>query len=141
MKALLLNVSHTPFHRRLTVLMLTFAIASLIHFIHNAEFVSDYPGLPKNWTTNGVYGAWVAMTLFGTFALVLSRTKHQAIGLALVIIYAICGLDSLGHYWVAPFSAHTTMMNVSILIEVFCAFVLALFAAFEFCKLTLARRR
>jgi hypothetical protein len=122
------------YHRRLNWLMLAFAVASLIHFTHNAEFIADYPGLPKNWTTNGVYGAWLVMTLFGLIAWWLTHTKFKAVGLILVMLYAVCGLDSLGHYWVAPIHAHQTMMNVTIFLEVFCALVLLLHTGFYFLK-------
>jgi hypothetical protein len=124
----------STFQRRLTWLMLAFAVASLIHFIHNAEFIMEYPGLPKNWTTNGVYGAWLVMTFFGFTSWWVTRTKLKTLGLILVMLYAVCGLDSLGHYWVAPIYAHQTMMNVTILLEVFCALVLFLYAGFYFLK-------
>jgi hypothetical protein len=122
------------FQRRLNWLMVAFAVASLIHFIHNAEFIVDYPGMPKNWTTNGVYGAWIVMTLFGLIAWLLTHTKLKALGLILVMLYAVCGLDSLGHYWVAPIHAHQTMVNVTIFLEVFCALVLLLHTIFYFFK-------
>ena len=38
--------------------------------------------------------------------------------LMLLAVYAALGLDSMGHYVVAPLSAHTTMMNATILLEV-----------------------
>lgn len=126
---------HPTFKRRLTALMLAFAVASLIHFIHNAEFITEYPGLPKNWTTNGVYRAWLAMTLLGCLAWWLTQTKLKALGLLLVMLYAMCGMDSLGHYWVAPFSSHQSMMNLTIFLEVFCAFVLLIYAGIHLRKL------
>jgi hypothetical protein len=36
----------------------------------------------------------------------------------LLAIYAALGLDSLGHYVLAPLSAHSSMMNTTILLEV-----------------------
>jgi hypothetical protein len=122
--------SHPTPHRRLTFFMLAFAIASLIHFVHNAEFISDYPGLPKTWTRNGVYGAWLVMTTFGFCAWLLTRTRFVKLSLALVAGYALCGVDSLGHYFVAPLSAHETMMNVTILLEVSCALALLIYVGF-----------
>ncbi len=110
--------------------MLAFGVASLIHFIHNAEFIADYPGLPKTWTRGGVYGAWFAMTVFGFCAWLVAKTKFTRFGLVLVTVYALCGLDSLGHYWVAPVSSHQTMMNLTIGLEVSCAFVLFVYALY-----------
>jgi hypothetical protein len=127
--------NQSAFQQRLNFLMLAFAAASLIHFIHNAEFINDYPGLPKNWTTKGVYAAWLGMTLFGFFAWWLTQTKLKTLGLKFVMLYAVCGLDSLGHYWVAPFSAHRAMMNLTILLEVSCALALFLYVGFYFYKL------
>jgi hypothetical protein len=127
--------NQSPFQQRLNLLMMAFAAASLVHFIHNAEFINEYPGLPKNWTTKGVYGAWLIMTLFGFIAWWLTQTKLRTLGLVLVMLYALCGLDSLGHYWVAPFSAHRAMMNLTILFEVLCALALFLYVGFYLSKL------
>jgi hypothetical protein len=110
--------------RTLPVLLVALAAASLPHFIHNAEFLADYPGLPQTWTRAGVYGAWVAMTLIGVCGWLLVRAGYHVIGLGLIAVYAVCGTDSLGHYVVAPLSAHTTAMNSTILLEVSAAALL-----------------
>ena len=36
--------------KALPFLLLIYAAASLAHFIHNAEFLTDYPGMPASWT-------------------------------------------------------------------------------------------
>ena len=102
----------------LLVLLLIYGAASLVHFIHNAEFLADYPGLPDSWTRAGVYGAWLGMTAIGVIGWALITVRREVAGLLLIIVYAACGLDSLGHYVVAPISAHTIAMNVTILLEV-----------------------
>lgn len=51
--------------KSLAVLLVVYGAASLVHFIHNAEFLRDYPGLPQTWTRAGVYGVWLAMTAVG----------------------------------------------------------------------------
>jgi len=48
-------------------------------------------------------------------------------GLALVCVYAALGMDSLGHYVLAPMAAHSATMNTTILLEVTAA--AAVFAA------------
>ncbi len=116
----------------LTTFLFAFCAASLIHFIHNAEFLAAYPGLPKTWTRGGVYGAWAAMTTLGLIGWRVSRTKFRLLGLALIAVYAFLGLDSLGHYFVAPIAAHSVAMNVTILIEVTCAFTLLAYTAWLF---------
>jgi hypothetical protein len=104
-----------------------YGAASLAHFVHNAERIRDYPGLPVSWTRGGVYLAWIAMTAVGVSGWQLLRRGYARTGLVVLAVYALLGIDSLGHYVVAPFSAHTSTMNVTILIEVAAAtFVLGL---------------
>ena len=102
----------------LLALLLIYGAASLVHFIHNAEFLADYPGMPSSWTGEGVYLVWLAMTLIGVVGWLLASRGFQVAGLLLVAFYAVCGLDSLGHYVLAPLSAHTMAMNSTILLEV-----------------------
>ena len=109
----------TPIARRtLLALLLVYGLASLVHFIHNAEFLRDYPGLPATWTRAGVYFAWLGMTAIGISGWLLLARGHRRIGWALLAVYALLGLDSLGHYVLAPLSAHTAGMNGTILFEV-----------------------
>jgi len=110
--------------KALPYLLVAFAMASLIHFIHNAEFLGDYPGLPQTWTRAGVYGAWIGMTMIGLVGWLLIRADYHVIGFVLLAVYALCGTDSLGHYLVAPLSAHTAGMNATILLEVAAAALL-----------------
>ena len=102
----------------LACLLLVYAVASLIHFTHNAEFLGDYPGLPKTWTPAGVYLAWLLMTSVGVFGWLLISRSFVLAGLLTLAVYAALGLDSLLHYAVAPMSTHTAGMNVTILAEV-----------------------
>jgi hypothetical protein len=109
-----------PF-RPLLALLLVYAAASLIHFVHNAEFISDYPNLPASWARADVYLAWIVLTTTGLFGWLLLDRGHVRTGLAFLAAYAAGGLDSLGHYLLAPLSAHTVAMNSTILLEVTCA--------------------
>ena len=104
--------------KALTIVLLAYGLASLIHFVHNAEFLADYPSLPASWTRVGVYFAWVGMTVVGTGGWLLVSRGYQLAGLLLLAVYAALGLDSLGHYVVAPPSSHTLAMNATILLEV-----------------------
>jgi hypothetical protein len=123
----------------LLIFLATFCAASLVHFIHNAEFLSEYPGLPKTWTRGGVYGAWAAMTAIGVCGWFVTKTKFRLLGLAIIAGYSFFGLDSLGHYFVAPMAAHSAAMNVTILIEVSCAFALLAYTAWLFVSTLRAR--
>lgn len=107
-----------PRPRRLLALLAIYAGASLLHFIHNAEYLADYPGLPPSWTRFGVYAAWLGLTAVGLVGVLLLWRRWLLTGLAVVAVYASLGLDSLGHYVVAPLAAHATGMNLSILAEV-----------------------
>lgn len=104
--------------RLLLALLALYAIASLLHFIHNAENLADYPGLPPNWTRLGVYAAWLGLTGVGLIGAALVWRGRLVPGLTVVAIYALLGLDSFGHYVVAPLTARTAAMNLSILSEV-----------------------
>ena len=104
--------------RRLTVLLIVYAVASLLHFVHNAEFLAEYPNLPASWTRTGVYLAWVGLSAVGLAGWLMVSRGHQRVGLALLCAYALLGIDSLGHYAVAPFSAHTSAMNATIILEI-----------------------
>ena len=105
-------------NRLLLILLLAYCGASLIHFIHNAEFLQHYPGLPASWSRLSVYAAWVVMTVVGGVGSMLYFRGHRRIGLAILAVYAALGLDSIGHYLVAPLSAHSMAMNSTILMEV-----------------------
>ena len=79
--------------------------------------------MPASWSRTDVYLAWFAMTTIGLIGLLLARGLRIP-GLLLVVAYAGLGLDSLGHYVLAPMSAHTGVMNATILVEVGAAAVL-----------------
>jgi len=116
-------------------LLLLYLAASLLHFTHNAEYLSDYPNLP-NWLTRvGVYLAWCGQTVVGILGYVLYRLGRQLTGLALLGVYAGFGFDGLLHYTRAPFDAHTAAMNFTIWFEVVTAALLLM------CVLTLAAVR
>jgi len=119
-----MNLSHASPSKPLPVLLIAFALASLAHFIHNAEFLADYPGLPDSWTRAGVYGAWAAITTLGIVGWFMVRAGYTIAGLGLIALYATTGMDSLGHYVIASFSAHTHAMNFTILLEVSAAVLL-----------------
>lgn len=113
----------------LRALLLAYGAATVVHFVHNAEFIADYPGMPATWTRAGVYFAWLAMTAIGIAGWLLASRGHRLAGLALVAIYAAGGMDSLGHYVLAPMSHHTMAMNATILLEVTAAALVLLEAA------------
>ena len=110
--------SLTPRLRTLAILLLVYGAASLVHFTHNAEFIADYPNLPSTWSRADVYIAWIAITALGIGGWALASRGFLLTGLVILAVYAGLGLDSLGHYVLAPMSAHTLAMNGTILAEV-----------------------
>lgn len=115
-----------PVERPLLALLLIYGVASLLHFIHNAELIADYPNLPASWSRSDVYLAWGGLTAVGAVGWLLLSRGYRIAGLLFVCVYAALGIDSLGHYVLAPMSAHTAMMNVTILLEVTAAMLVLL---------------
>jgi hypothetical protein len=113
---------HVP--RLLLTLCLAYAAASLIHFAHNAEFLADYPNMPGWLSRAKVYAAWLGLTAVGVAGYVLFDRGYQLIGLVVIAFYAALGFDSLSHYAIASFAAHTAMMHFTIWLEATAAAVL-----------------
>lgn len=109
---------HKTADRSLGLLLLAYALASLVHFIHNAEFLSDYPNFPATWTRIGVYLVWLGLTGVGLAGWLCLSRGFRRLGLLLLTTYALGGIDSLWHYVVAPLAQHTVAMHVTILLEV-----------------------
>ncbi len=114
--------------RRLPSTLLSLAAvycaASLVHFVHNAEYLAQYPNMPQWISRSTVYASWLGITAIGVVGLYLARTKFSPVGLLLVAIYAALGFDGLGHYALAPISSHTSFMNFTIWFEVVAAALL-----------------
>jgi hypothetical protein len=113
-----------PAPRALVWLLLVYGLASLVHFVHNAEYLAYYPNLPS-WLSRGqIYAVWLGITAVGVVGYVLHRVGHRLVGLGVVAAYAALGFDGLLHYGRAPFVEHSAAMNFSILFEVAAAAVL-----------------
>jgi hypothetical protein len=101
----------------LSIALTIAAAASLVHHVHNAEFLGDYPNLPAWISRAVVYGAWLGTTAIGVLGYVL-RLRF------LLIAYGCYGLGALVHYAVAPLAAHTPVMHLTIGLEAATAAVL-----------------
>ena len=106
-----------PTARALLILFLVYAGASLVHYAHNAEFLAEYPNMPAWLSRMKVYAAWLGATTLGLFGYLLVRRGYQIAGLCVLAISAALGFDGLGHYSLAPLSAHTPLMNLTIWLE------------------------
>jgi len=98
--------------------------ASLLHHVHNAEYLQDYPNLPGTLTRGGVYAAWLAEAVIAFTGYVLLHFGKEKTGLALIGLYALIGFGGLAHYYAAPLSAHTLAMNATIWLEALTAALL-----------------
>ena len=101
----------------LLIILLIYCLASLLHFVHNAVFIDDYPNLPSWISDVGIYITWLAITGIGIVGYLLIHYGKRFIGLVTCAVYGAIGLDGLGHYSLAPISAHTFTMNFTIWFE------------------------
>lgn len=104
--------------------MLIYGAASLLHFLHNAIYLSDYPNLPLWLTARGVLAAWLVIAAVGAAGYLIYSRISRITGLLLIAVYALFGFGGLDHYAVAAISAHTVAMNLTILLEAASALVL-----------------
>jgi hypothetical protein len=100
--------------KTLTWLLVLYGLASLVHFVHNAEYLAAYPNLPAWLSRFQIYGAWCGVTAVGLAGYTLYRRGHPFIGLSFLAFYAALGFDGLLHYLRAPLAAHTVSMNLTI---------------------------
>ena len=115
-------------NRSLIVLVVVHALASLVHFVHNATFLADYPNMPEWITPGGVYAVWLAEAAIGGAGLILFLRGRRTIGLAMIASYAVFGFAGLDHYTLAAISAHTLAMNATIWLETATGLILLVFA-------------
>jgi hypothetical protein len=113
--------------RPLPWLLALYGLASLAHFMHNAEYLNAYPNLPAWLSRSEIYGAWCAITATGLAGYALCRRGRVLAGYSLLILYTSLGFDGLLHYRRAPLASHSVAMNLTIWCEVAAA-ALALIA-------------
>ena len=101
----------------LLILLLAYAAASLFHHIHNAEYLTEYPGLPDWLSRTGVYAAWLGVTLVGVAGYSLWRRGFRFAGLFVIAVYGALGFDGLAHFAIAPSSAYSPTMHLTIWLE------------------------
>jgi len=127
-------------NRSLLALVLVHAMASLVHFVHNATFLADYPNMPPWITPGGAYAAWLGEAAIGAAGVILFLRGRTAIGLALIAIYAVLGFGGFDHYTLAAISAHTLAMNLTIWLEAATGLALLAYTA-SYLRLRAAKNR
>lgn len=102
-----------------------YTVASLAHFVHNAEYLAYYPNMPAWVTRETVYQVWLAIAAFGAAGALIALTRWRVVAALLLAVYGAFGLDGLGHYTLALCSEHTWTMNATIWSEALTGVVLA----------------
>ena len=123
-------------NRRLLILLLLYATASLSHYAHNAEFLAEYPNMPAWLSRTKVYAAWLGVSTLGAAGYLVVRAGRQLAGLCVIALYAGLGFDGLAHYSLASFAQHTATMNLTIWLEAASAALLLVTVASRVVKLT-----
>ncbi len=111
---------------RLEVLLLTYLVASFLHFIQDAEYARAYP--LSGWDSmSSVYITWLAISAIGALGYLIYRSALRWVGQMVLCLYAVVGFDGLFHYTRAPFSAYSRAMNISIWVETAMASILLIY--------------
>ena len=111
--------------RHIQALLAVYFVATVAHFVHNAEYIAFYPNMPDWITRETVYVAWLGIASVGVAGLVVIRFGWTALGALLLGAYGAFGLDALQHYTLALCSEHTLAANLTIWSEAALGVVLA----------------
>ena len=114
--------------RPVCLLFLAYTLASLAHFVHNAEFIAFYPGMPVWITRETVYQAWGVIAGVGVLGLGLRYLGWPVLGALVIAAYGALGLDGLAHYSLGLCSEHTWLANLTIWAEAISGAALAVVA-------------
>jgi len=112
-------------------LLAVYFVATLAHFVHNAEFIAFYPNMPASITRETVYLAWLAIASVGVAGILFARFGLPALGAFLLGCYGALGLDALQHYTLALCSEHTLAANITIWFEATAGMLLAVTSALQ----------
>ena len=129
------------FSRPIWLLFLGYTLASLAHFVHNAEFIAFYPGMPAWITRETVYQAWLVVAGVGVLGLGLRYLGWPVLGALVIAAYGALGLDGLAHYSLGLCSEHTWLANLTIWAEALSGSALAIAAVVWAWAQRPARRR
>ena len=105
-------------------LLLGFLLAYMVGSFIHAQFIAEYPNMPGGFPVSVAYFVWGVATLVGLLGYYFARRGHELLGLGAVGVYAAYGLMVLGHYTLAPISAHTMGANLTIALELVTAALL-----------------
>jgi hypothetical protein len=100
----------------LKIFLLVSVLSTAVHFTDNYLYFEHYP--QPDWVTPiGIPRSWLIWTVFGLAGYWLYT--HQRFWLAYIclIVYATCGLSSLGHYLYGSLHQFSLKMHLLILTD------------------------
>lgn len=97
--------------------LLTFSvIATLIHFTDNYLYFEHYP--QPAWISQfGIIRTWFLWTATGVLGYWFYKNQRFMLAQLCLLIYAFCGLSSLGHYLYGSMAEFSLKMHVLILAD------------------------
>ena len=100
----------------LKILLIASVISTAVHFTDNYLYFEHYPQ-PAWITPLGVIRSWLIWTAFGIAGYWLYRNQRFWLAYVSLLIYATCGLSSLGHYLYGAFHEFSPKMHLLILAD------------------------
>jgi hypothetical protein len=123
-----LRINSSAIPKPLWALIAVYTFASLLHFVHNAEYIAFYPNMPAWITSATVYKAWLGIAVVGVVGLGFWCMGWPVLGAVLVAAYGALGIDGLAHYTLALCAEHSLAANATIWFEVLTGAALMLLA-------------
>ncbi len=113
-----LKINSSAIPKPLWSLIAVYTFASLLHFVHNAEYIAFYPNMPVWITSATVYKAWLGIAAVGVVGVGFWCVGWPVLGAVLVAAYGALGIDGLAHYTLALCTEHSLAANATIWFEV-----------------------
>ena len=123
-----LKIDSNTLSKPLWSLIAIYTFASLLHFVHNAEYIAFYPNMPAWITSATVYKAWLGIVAVGVAGVGFWCVGWPVLGAVLVAAYGALGIDGLAHYTLALCTEHSLAANATIWFEVLSGAALMLLA-------------
>ena len=115
--------------RWLLWLVLANIAATVLHYVDNICFFSEYP--EPSWATPHLIDAfWFVMTPVAFAGYLLMRRGFHRWGSLVLCAYAAMSLLALGHYLYAPIASLPFRINLFILLEAILAVALMAYVSF-----------
>jgi membrane-bound acyltransferase YfiQ involved in biofilm formation len=94
--------------------------------MHSTVFIDEYANTAGWISAVGVTIAWIGITCILLVCCLLILRDKRYIGLIAVAAFGAFSFDGLGHYSLQPVSAHASIINITVWIEVVTAWIVLL---------------